>query len=121
MRKVKRKVSEAAVEPQPSNQSLFFAPLRLLQGEDAATYEALHARLDEDVMPGDLIEEFWTRSVGNLMWEIDRYRRLKGKFWDIAAHAGMEEVLHTLLHVHATEHEEGTTWAYAPTPAEKLA
>ena len=54
-----------------------FGPPPILPGEDAATYDALLARVSTGVKPSDIIEEIWVRDVMDSSWEIFRLRRVK--------------------------------------------
>ena len=56
-----------------------FGPPPLLEGEDAAAYDELLARVSAAANPSDVIHEIWVRDVVDLTWEILRWRRLKKK------------------------------------------
>ncbi len=56
--------------------ALFGAPL-LIEGEDAATYDELLARMLAAVKPADVIEEMLIADMAMLEWEVLRWRRLK--------------------------------------------
>jgi len=53
------------------------APAPLLPGEKEADYANLVTRIVADAQPKDAIEEFLTRDVIDLTWDIFRLRRLK--------------------------------------------
>jgi hypothetical protein len=57
---------------------LFGSP-PLFEGEDAAAYDELLARVSSAVNPSDVIEEIWVRDIVDLTWEIFRWRRLKAE------------------------------------------
>src|SRR5262245_33212592 len=57
-----------------------FGPPPLLEGEDAAAYEELAARLFSAVQPTDFIEEFWARDLTDASWNILRLRRVQSAF-----------------------------------------
>ncbi len=57
-------------------QRLFAEPL-LLEGEDAAAYDELLARICESVEPVDSIDRMLTGDIVSLQWEVLRWRRLK--------------------------------------------
>jgi hypothetical protein len=71
---------------------LFGAP-PLIDGEDAAAYDALLARIAAAVKPADVIEEMWVRDVVDLAWETLRLRRLKAMLITAAAPEGMAAAL----------------------------
>jgi hypothetical protein len=54
-----------------------FGPPPILEIEDAAAYEALIKRLSADIKPKDIIEKGWVRDLGDLTWEIRRWRNIK--------------------------------------------
>jgi hypothetical protein len=60
----------------PTRLKLFGEP-QLLEGEDAAAYDELLARLRAAVKPVDIIEEMFIADVVALEWEVLRWRRLK--------------------------------------------
>ena len=64
-----------------------FGPPPLLEGEDAAAYEQLLARICVVVKPVDVIDEMFIVDVVSLEWEVLRWRRLKSSL--IRAH-GLE-------------------------------
>jgi len=72
MRRTKSKSITAA----PTRLSLFGQP-QLLEGEDAAAYDELLARLQAAVTPLDIIDEMFISDVASLEWEVLRWRRLK--------------------------------------------
>jgi len=54
-----------------------FGPPLLLEGEDAAAYDQLLARLCAAVKPVDIIDEIFIGDVAALEWEVLKWRRLK--------------------------------------------
>jgi hypothetical protein len=54
-----------------------FGPPQLLEGEDAAAYDELHARIYAAVKPVDVIDEMFIADAVSLEWEVLRWRRLK--------------------------------------------
>jgi hypothetical protein len=91
------------VEPHPDLTALF-GPPPLLEGEDAAAYEALSRQIRLAVMPKDVIEEMGVRDVGDLLWETLRLRRLKAKLMRAAAHEGLHKLLLPLTEIF--EHDD---------------
>jgi hypothetical protein len=49
----------------------------LLEGEDAAAYDQLVARICAAVKPVDIIDEMFIADVASLEWDVLRWRRLK--------------------------------------------
>jgi hypothetical protein len=56
---------------------LLFGPPLLIEGEDAAAYDQLLARIWAAVKPVDIIDEMLIADVVFLEWEVLRWRRLK--------------------------------------------
>jgi hypothetical protein len=67
----------ASVAPGPPERWAVFGPPQLLQGEDAAAYAQLLARVCAAVKPADMIDEMFIVDVVSLEWEVLRWRRLK--------------------------------------------
>jgi hypothetical protein len=63
--------------PKPVARLALFGPPLLIEGEDAATYDELLARMLAAVKPADVIEEMLIADVAMLEWEVLRWRRLK--------------------------------------------
>jgi hypothetical protein len=71
-------------------------PPALLNGEDAAGYDRLAARITAAVAPENVIEEIWVRDVVDLVWDVVRLRRIKAGLFTIGARDGMAAILHGL-------------------------
>jgi hypothetical protein len=71
-------------------------PASLANGEDAAAYAQLAARIRAAVAPANIIEEIWARDVADLTWDVVRLRRLKAGLYTIGASDGMAEVMRGL-------------------------
>jgi hypothetical protein len=68
--------------------TLFGQP-QLLEGEDAAAYDELLARVCAAVKPVDIIDEMFIADVVSLEWEVLRWRRLK---WRLLQAIGFEKL-----------------------------
>src|SRR6266478_5480458 len=75
-RKSESKTEIAAVPGQVQRLALFGPPL-LLEGEDAAAYDELLARVNAAVQSVNIIEEILINDFVVLEWEVLRWRRLK--------------------------------------------
>jgi len=64
-----------------------FGPPPLIEGEDAAVYDQLLARIFAAVKPVDVIDEMFTADVVSLEWEVLRLHRLK---WSLIRARGLE-------------------------------
>ncbi len=72
------------------------APAPLLPNEAEEDYLGVAARIVAVAQPKDPIEEFLTRDVVDLTWEILRLRRLKGGLLRAAASKGVRRILSTI-------------------------
>jgi hypothetical protein len=63
--------------PERAQRLALFGPPPLIEGEDAAAYDQLLARICAAVKPVDIIDEMFTADVVSLEWEVLRLRRLK--------------------------------------------
>jgi hypothetical protein len=72
----KTEIEAARVPGQVERLALFGPPL-LLEGEDAAAYDELLARICAAISPADVIDEIFIADVISLEWEVLRWRRLK--------------------------------------------
>ena len=78
-------------------QPSLFGPRPLIEGEDAAAYDELHARFSATIKPKDFLEEMWVRDVVDLTWETLRMRRLKAGLLTSVTWKGLKEVLSDLV------------------------
>ena len=85
-RKSESKTEIAAVTGQVQRLAVFGPPL-LLEGEDAAAYDELLARVCAAVKPADIIDEMFIADIVALGWEVLRWRRLK---WTLMQETGLE-------------------------------
>ena len=73
--------------PERVQRLALFGPSLLIEGEDAAAYYQLLARIFAAVKPVDVIDEMFTADVVFLEWEVLRLRRLK---WSLIRARGLE-------------------------------
>ena len=83
--KSESKTEIAAVPGQVQRLAVFGPPL-LLEGEDAAAYDELLARVCAAVKPADIIDEMFIADIVALEWEVLRWRRLK---WTLMQETGL--------------------------------
>jgi hypothetical protein len=74
--RVRRKEKSKSVALASAKWTLF-DQLYLLEGEDAATYQELLARIRAAVKPVDTVDDMFIDDVAALEWEVLRWRRLK--------------------------------------------
>src|SRR5271166_3700857 len=72
------------------------APASLLPGEAEADYTGVAERIVAVARPKDAIEEFLTRDVVDLTWEILRLRRLKTGVLRASSSSGITSVMNSL-------------------------
>jgi hypothetical protein len=68
------------------------SPTPLLPGEAQTDYDSVAARVAAVARPRDAIEDFLTRDVIDLTWEILRLRRAKAGLWRAATSKGVEAI-----------------------------
>ena len=85
----------------PGDWSSLFGPPLLLDGEDAAAYDALSGQVRAAVKPLDVIEEIFVADVVSLTWEIQRWRRLKSRLLRARGIGELEEFLNRELDYNA--------------------
>ena len=73
--------------PERAQRLALFGPPPLIEGEDAAAYDQLLARICAAVKPVDVIDEMFIADVVSLEWEVLRLRRLK---WSLIRARGLE-------------------------------
>jgi hypothetical protein len=76
----------------------FFGPAPLLQGEDARQYNQLLNEISTAVEPADIFELAFVRTIVNLIWESNRYRRLVAGALLAAEQEALEGILTRLLY-----------------------
>src|SRR3954470_1610712 len=54
-----------------------FEPPPLLPGEDSGAYKRLLTGLGVSIAPADIVEWLWVKDVVDLIWEVQRLRRLR--------------------------------------------
>jgi len=93
-----------------SNQPSFLGPRPLIEGEDAAAYDQILARLSGTVKPKDVLEEIWVRDVVDLTWDTLRMRRLKAALLASAMTQAIAEMFRHILEYGEAE-ELSKQWA----------
>src|SRR6266545_244547 len=86
-----------ATSADSSAPAAFLAPPPLIEGENAASFDDLLARISGTWQPCDILEEIWVRAVVDLVWDALPLARLKAHLLKAAAHEGMADSLVPLL------------------------
>jgi hypothetical protein len=89
---IKTEIAARGVPGGAQHLALFGPPL-LIEGEDAAAYEQLLARICEAVKPVDIIDEMFIADVVPSEWEVLRLRRLKWSLIRAPALEALENLL----------------------------
>ena len=79
--------------PERAQRLALFGPPPLIEGEDAAAYDQLLARICAAVKPVDIIDEMFIADVVSLEWEVLRLRRLKWSLIRARALEALEDFL----------------------------
>ena len=85
------------------------APAPLLAGEAGTDYKAVAERMVAVIQPKETIEEFLTRDVIDLNWDILRLRRLKAELLRVSAASGVTSVLNRLGYDEREGHGSAST------------
>ena len=72
----KAKSESKSMTPAPARRFRLFGQPQVLEGEDAAAYEELLARICAAVKPADIVDEMFIADVVSSEWEVLRWRRL---------------------------------------------
>jgi hypothetical protein len=79
-------------------ETAFFGKAPLLKGEDRRQYDELLVAVSGTVTPADIFELSFVRTIVNLIWETNRYRRLIGNMLAAAEQEALERRLRALLY-----------------------
>ena len=79
--------------PERVQRLALFGPSPLIEGEDAAAYDQLLARICAAVKPVDIIDEMFIADVVHSEWEVVRLRRLKWSLIRAPAIKALEDLL----------------------------
>ncbi len=88
---------------QPPTTLAFLGPPPLAEGEHAAAYDELLARISGALQPADILEDIWIRDVVDLVWDVFRLRRLKANLMTARAADGVTNALERLNAGSSTE------------------
>ena len=83
-----------------------FGPPLLLEGEDAAVYDELLARMCAAIKPVDIIDEMLLADLIFLEWDVLRFRRLKWSLLRASGQKALEDCLKPMLDCDMSAFEE---------------
>jgi hypothetical protein len=89
----KSDLKSTSIAPARASRRTLFGQAPLLEGEDAAAYDQLLARVCAAVKPVDIIDELFIADVVSLEWEVLRWRRLKSSLIRARALKALEDFL----------------------------
>ncbi len=102
----KAKSKSKSMTPAPARRFRLFGQPNILEGEDAAAYDELLARICDAIKPVDTIEEMFIADVISLEWEVLRWRRLKWTLVQATGLKALERFLIKQLEANYALHEE---------------
>lgn len=82
----------------PDQELVFFGSPPLLKGEDPIKYNQLLKSISRTVEPADIFECAYVRTIVNLIWEANRYRKLVADTLVAAEQEALERLLRHLLY-----------------------
>ena len=94
----------ADIQHHPKDLGSLFARRPLVLGEVEAEYDEFLSRVTRAVKPTDTIETLWVKDVVDLMWEAQRYRRVKA---GLLMQVGRQALTEHLTKVKGAGHVEG--------------
>jgi hypothetical protein len=112
----KRKAAPSSSVALPSSPDVLdrvigIGPAPLLPGEAQTDYDSVATRVVAVARPRDAIEEFFTRDVIDLTWEILRLRRAKAGLWRAAVSRGVDLIHGRLVDSNLLASEFAQGWA----------
>ena len=103
------KATTTSAAPDFSKALAALGPPPLLQGENAADYDALLAAISDAVNPIDIFEHYWVRDVVYFIWLLHRYRRYMTDLLETTKQKALEIVLEPLLRSDEAQYEYSET------------
>ena len=106
-------------DPCPDQDGVFFGAPPLVKGEDPTKYQELLETISMTVEPADIFERAFVRTIVNLIWEANRYRRLIADILAAAEQQALERLLRHLLYgkkphvyrvLYEVEEQKQTVW-----------
>ena len=89
----------------------------MIAGEDGNQYTELLGRLRAALAPADVIEDVLVSDISNLVWEGQRWRRLRAALMQAARQEGLARLLTPLLDSSYRAREVANKWAARDTDA----
>jgi hypothetical protein len=92
-----RKEITSSNNPERARRLAWLGPPPLFEGEDAAAYDELSARIAGAMEPADIFEEIWVGDIVYCAWQVFRLRRLQASLMTATAYEGLQKVLEPLV------------------------
>jgi len=97
--------------PERARRLAWLGPPPLFEGEDAAAYDELSARIAGAINPADIFEELWVRDIVNGDWQVSRLRRLQASLMTATAYEGLQKILEPLVEPYRDQADLARAWA----------
>jgi len=97
--------------PERARRLAWLGPPPLFEGEDAAAYDELSARIAGAINPADIFEELWVRDIVNGDWQVSRLRRLQASLMRATAYEGLQKILEPLVEPYRDQADLARAWA----------
>ena len=110
MESLRREITSSN-NPERARRLAWLGPPPLFEGEDAAAYDELWARIAGGINPADIFEELWVRDIVDGDWKVFRLRRLQASLMTAAAYEGLQKILEPLVERYRDQADLVRAWA----------
>jgi len=110
MESLRREITSSN-NPERARRLAWLGPPPLFEGEDAAAYDELSARIADAMNPADIFEELWARDIIDGDWEAFRLRRLQASLMTATAYEGLQKILEPLIESYPDQVDLARAWA----------
>jgi hypothetical protein len=107
---IRREITSSNI-PERARRLAWLGPPPLFEGEDAAAYDELSARIADAMNPADIFEELWARDIIDGDWEAFRLRRLQASLMTATAYEGLQKILEPLIESYPDQVDLARAWA----------
>src|SRR5215471_3722493 len=93
---LRREITSSNI-PERARRLAWLGPPPLFEGEDAAAYDELSARIAGAMNPVDIFDEIWAGDIVDCDWTVFRLRRLQANLMTATAYEGLQKILDPLV------------------------
>ena len=114
MESLRREITSSNIPdniPERPQRLAWLGPPPLFEGEDAAAYDELWARIAGAINPADIFEELWVRDIVDGDWKVFRLRRLQASLMTATTYEGLQKVLEPLVEPYRDQADLARAWA----------